>query len=259
MTTIDWETLNAYVDRELAPADAARVAAAAARDPSIAARVASLSALKAETSALPPPAVAPPFGVSSAAKTQPRWRPIAIAASAALLIGAGALASLQWPAAGADPLAETVTAERPWLTGERAAQPASGVQVAVEAGASDGLPDLSAADLRLAYLSADPTADGRRGLFAGYLGPHGCRLGLWIGRSDATSALRAVQDVGDVRIRGWATGGVAYALMSRGMDPARLDRFAAVIAEIVGREHKLGDDLRVALQDAARTGGACSG
>ena len=259
MTTIDWETLNAYVDRELAPADATRVAAAAARDPSIAARVASLSALKAEMTALPQPEVAPPFALSSPAKTQPRWRSIAVAASVALLVGAGALASLQWRTSGADLLVEIVSAERPWLTGERAAQPASGVRVAVDASASDGLPDLSAADLRLAYLSADPVADGRRGLFAGYLGPHGCRLGLWIGRSDATAASRAVRDVGDVKVRGWAADGVAYALMSRAMDPARLDRFAAVIAEIVGREHNLGDDLRVALRDAARTGGACSG
>lgn len=260
MTTVDWEMLNAYVDRELAPADAARVAAAAARDPSIAARVASLSALKAGAASVPQPADSPPLPQLLRAKTAIGWRPMAIAASVALLVAAGGATLLQRPRSGADPIAATIAAERAWLTGERTEMPASGgVTVAVAAGASDSLPDLSAAELKLAYLAADPVADARRGLFAGFLGPHGCRLGLWIGRSAGGDAQPTPRDVGDVRVRQWSDEGVAYALMSRGMDPERLDRFAGVIAEIVKGKHQLDDGLQVALQDAASTGAACSG
>ncbi|WP_020179902.1 hypothetical protein [Methylopila sp. M107] len=259
MTTIDWETLNAYVDRELAPADAARVAAAAARDPSIAARVASLAALKAGAAAVAAPDDAPEIPIPPRKPYAVGWRPIAIAASVALLAAAGAATWPQRPHFDADPIVGAVAAERTWLTGAQTDAPAAGVRVAVAAGASDSLPDLSAADLRLAYLAADPAADRPRGLFAGYVGPKGCRLGLWIGPGEEAETLPAARDVGDVMVRSWSADGRAYALMSRGMDARRLDRFAAVVSEIARRGRRVDDGLRLALLDASRTGAACVG
>ncbi|MFC3692542.1 anti-sigma factor [Chenggangzhangella methanolivorans] len=258
MTTIGWDEINAYVDRELDASASAAVAAAIARDPSLAARVATLSKLKAEAVGLPAPTEAPPFPARPAGRRPvASWRPLALAASIALLLAAGAGAWLS-RAPGADPLAATVAAERGWLAGATPEASGAGVRVAVETGASSSLPDLSAAELRLAYLAADPVSDGRRGLFAGYVGPHGCRLGLWIGRGAARSAPEAV-DVGDVRVRRWSADGASYALMSRGMDPLRLDRFAAVIADLASPGRTLDDGLRIALKEASTSGGACTG
>lgn len=50
---MSWERLNAYVDGELAPADAAAVASAVAQDPGLARRVATLARLKANVTGLP--------------------------------------------------------------------------------------------------------------------------------------------------------------------------------------------------------------
>lgn len=261
MTMMDWEKLNAYVDRELDAVDAAGVAAAIARDPALAARVATIARLKAGAGAIEAPIDFPvmPTRTGGRARPGPKWRPIAIAASIAGLIaiaGAGFLSRASDPI---DAVAATAAAERDWLSGGPAETPASGVQVAVETGASDRLPDLSPADLRLAYLAADPKSNGRSGLFAGYVGPHGCRLGLWIGRAPSDGAAPSAREFGDVMVRTWSSDGAAYALMSRGMDATRLDRFALVIAEIVRSDHRMTDDLRLALKDASHAGEACMG
>lgn len=258
MTTVGWDEINAYVDRELDASTAASVAAAIARDPSLAARVATISKLKAESISLPVAEGAPAIPVRSRQRRlAASWRPVAMAASIALLFAVGTAAWLL-RASGADPLATTVAAERDWLSGATPEASGAGVRIAVQTGASDSLPDLSAAELRLAYLAADPVSDGRRGLFAGYVGPHGCRLGLWIGRGTGHST-PAAADVDDVRVRRWSADGASYALMSRGMDTSRLDRFAAVVADLASPGRTLDDGLRVALKEASVTGGACSG
>lgn len=257
MKTIGWNELNAYVDRELGAADAAEVAAAIARDPSLAARVATLSRLKAETSATPAPEDVPLFAVPRASR-RPRsfWRPAAIAASIALLAAVG-VGAWNMRAPVADPIAATVSAERAWLAGEGQAAPASGLQVAVTQAAEGGLPDLSAADLKLVYLATDPAAEGRRGVFAGYLGPRGCRLGLWIGRSGEEGP--AARDLGPVRVRTWSDGPRAYALMSRTVDLDRLTRMSVAVADLIHAGQRPDERLRLALRDAAKAGAPCVG
>ena len=257
MKTIGWNELNAYVDRELGAAEAAEVAAAIARDPSLAARVATLSRLKAEASAEPAPNDAPPLAARRLApRARSRWTPAAIAASIALVaaVGVGAL-SLRSPAA--DPVAATVSAERAWLSGAAQAGPASGVQIAVAQAAEGGLPDLSAAELKLVYLATDPVEDGRRGVFAGYVGPRGCRLGLWIGRSGEEGP--ASRDLGPVRIRAWTDGPRAYALMSQTVDLDRLTRMSVAVADLIRAGRRSDERLRLALREAAKTGAPCVG
>ena len=260
MKTIGWDELNAYVDRELGAADAAEVAAAIARDPSLAARVATLSRLKAETVASSAPQDVPPLVIERFVRRRPlsRWKPAAIAASIALIaaVGVGAW-SLRAPAV--DPVAATVSAERAWLAGEGQSAAGPGLQVAVASVSEGGLPDLSSADLRLVYLAADPGAEGRRGVFAGYVGPRGCRLGLWIGRTAEGGRAAAGRDLDGVTIRTWSDGGRAFALMSRTVDPDRLTRISAVVADLVRAGPRADDRLRVALREAAKSGAPCVG
>lgn len=260
MTTISWETLNAYVDRELDAPAAAEVAAAMAIDPSLAARVATISRLKAAASTMPAPEGAPviPAG-GRGARARFGWRKIAAAASIALLVAAGGSAAWLAMAPDADPVSATIAAERGWLAGVVAEGARAGVRVSVDHSATDSLPDLSSAGLRLAYLATDPGSAAPRGLFAGYLGPNGCRLGLWIGRGSAAPVRPERRDLGDVGVRRWSAGGVDYALISRGMDARRLDGFATAVADLVGRPGGPDDRLRTALKDAAGTGAACIG
>jgi anti-sigma factor RsiW len=257
--TIGWDRINAYVDRELDAAEAAAVASAIARDPSLGARVATLSKLKAEAAGLPAPDGAPPVALcSGGGRRVTRWRPLAMAAFVAFVFIVGGAAWLA-RAPAADPLAATVAAERTWLSGATPETSGDGVRVAVETRANDTLPDLSAAGLRLAYLAAAPGSIDRRGVFAGYVGPNGCRLGLWVGHGTTGPAGLERVEVDGVGVRRWSADGARYALISRGMDARRLDRFAAIVADIVGRAEQPDERLRTALRDAAGVGAACAG
>lgn len=253
---ISWDRLSAYVDDELSPGEAADVAAAVARDPRLAEQVATLSRLRAVTRRLPPEAPPP-------ALVLPRRRRAVAPPLAAALVLAGCIGLLAWrlatPAAAPDAgLAAAAAAHRHWIEERSGEAPAGRIQVDLAAARSRHLPDLGASALDLAYLSLDPTSR-EGGLLAGYRGPHGCRVGLWMApHARHWGEAPATADRYGLRIRAWSTAQADYALLSRGMDPARLDRLAGVVARLTRERQAPGEELVAALRDVPNIGRPCS-
>ncbi len=261
LATPDWQTLNAYVDGELAPAEAAAVAAALAREPELAARVASLSRLKAWSSNLAPDEAPPPPFPPAAPERGPR--PLALALGAAALGAAALLLALAaawfWPFTTPPAeawLEKAVTAHLAWL--KQPADPSGGpIDAALEPGLTEGIPDLTEAHLTLVYVNLVPGSAEGHGLQLGYRGIHGCRVSLWIaeavaGIGESPTAL-ARQGVAGY---GWRVGGTGFALLARGMDPDRLRLLAEVVARLT-REAP-DEQTRIALQQTTVVGAPCA-
>ncbi|ADH90541.1 putative transmembrane anti-sigma factor [Ancylobacter novellus DSM 506] len=255
---ISWEVLNAYVDEELSPHAAAEVAAAVARDPATAARVATLARLRSTVRALPAGEDAPPPLLPGRARAFSR-RPMALAASVgALLVLAGALVWHLDAFAPKEPLlGEAIAAHRQWLS-QTPPAPGGRIPVNLSSHQAEGLPNLSMALLQLSYISVDPAMRDGGGLLAGYRGPHGCRLGLWIGpHSGRWSATPSRSDRDGLHIRAWSSDRADYALLSRGMDPERLDWLADIVAHMTLRGPGAEDERIAALRAIPGIGQPC--
>lgn len=255
---LSWTTLNAYVDGELKPDVAAKVAAALADDREAAARVATLTKLRATVKAASPVPVPPPLVLPQARPPMTRWLPWTAAACFALLIGAASLGIAYRQSPGSS-LSAAVAAHQSWLAQSPAsAAPRLGVELAgAEAGA---LPDLSLASLRLVHLSLDPAGRGGGGMLAGYVGPNGCRVGLWIAPVEEALPLHpAVQDRDGLAIRVWHDERASYAVLGRGIDAARLDGIAALVARITRDEPGVPREQVAVLAEARSVGPACLG
>jgi len=253
---VSWDKLNAYIDDELSPGDAADVAAAVARNPRLAERVATLSRLRAVARRLPPEAEPPAFILPRRRRMRVAL-PLAAALALAACLGFFAL-RLSGPATAPDGgLAAAVAAHRHWIEGRQAEALDQRIRVDLAAAQSGHLPDLRASALELTYLSLDPTSR-EGGVLAGYRGPHGCRLGLWMApRSRGWGEPPAKSDRDGLRIRAWSTTEADYALLSRGMDPERLDRLADVIAKLTRQKQAPTDEQVAALRDVPNIGQPC--
>lgn len=257
---ITWDVLNAYVDGELDRVMSARVAAAAAQDTTLAARIATLSKLKASTPGSgilahqipPPPAVAKRRHLVS-------WRTYAIAAGLTLILAAGILTQeYRVPKAEDLWLAGALAAQRQWISStSQSASPDRPIVTIGAATAARAL-DLSDADLKLVYAATMPPVAGSGAMFLGYRGPHGCMVGLWIGapQNSMDSAPKTL-DAGDIRVRAWHDQVTGYALLSEGMDPARIDRLAEAVARLTDPGQIVDDSIHTALREVTRTGLAC--
>lgn len=255
--TISWVTLNAYVDGELEPDEAARVAAALVRDRTASAQVATLTRLRAAVKAAPLPERAPAFALPR--RRTPAFRLAHIAAAALVVLGIGA-AALGWQGrhSADQPLAAAVAAHRLWLA-RSPSEPAQRLGVELAGADVDALPDLSLASLRLVHLSLDPSGRRGGGVLAGYLGPNGCRVGLWIAPGDATLPTQpAVHDRDGLAIRAWRGEHASYALIGRGIDPARLDGIASLVARITRDRQSVPREQVAALAEARSVGPACA-
>lgn len=253
--TIPWERLNAYVDGELGPAEAAEVAAAIARDMELAARVATLTRLKAATSSLPPQHGAPPAPRPRA----PRRRSFALPVAASLvLVILAAIAGWSWSSSsqrGDRWLAQAAASHQAWIEGTAPSQAPSQILAALTAGDIVHIPDLSDAHLSLVHLSAQPEAGS---VFLGYRGIHGCRVGLWIGGAPSGLGPQPTPvESGNIAGYAWRFGETGYALLAHGMDPSRLKLLAETVAKITGRDNVLDQEIRAALHNTTETGAPC--
>lgn len=255
---LSWTMLNAYVDGELEPDQAAKVAAALADDREAAAQVATLTRLRATVKAASPVPAPPPLALPRARPRMSRWASWAAAACLALVVGATSL-GIGLRTADNSSLSAAIAAHQLWLTQSAPGTPPRlGVELAgAEAGA---LPDLSLAALRLVHLSLDPAGRLGGGMLAGYVGPNGCRVGLWIAPVEAALPSQpAVQDRDGLAIRAWRGERASYALLGRGIDPARLDGIAALVARITRDEPGVPREQVAALAEARSVGPACVG
>lgn len=250
----DFETLNAFVDNELDADQRAEVLAQAARDPALARELAALSRLKAtlaqsiDTPELDLPATAAPR----------RWRRVAMAASVALIVAAGAvfgLARLSGDTA-LDP-AWALSAHASWA--ERPGSP-GGVGRALAAAAAPGLylPDLSAAKLSIAHVGHAEGPAGGRATVVGYVGTRGCKVSLIIFPAAETAAT-PMERIDRAPLLGyaWRVGRHGYAVVAEGMPEARLSLVAAGIREASLKRRPVGDDTRTALAESRAKSPPC--
>lgn len=255
---ISWATLNAYVDGELTPDAAAKVAAALVVDREAAAQVATLTRLRAAVRVAEPREQAPPFAL-------PRPRPRRLsgrawAATALVVVFAGLAAiGLMRAQPSQAPVASAITAHRLWLS-QPAEKQKPGAGVAVAGADLGSLPDLSLASLTLAHLAIDLSGPVSGGMLAGYIGPNGCRVGLWIAPVDQALPTRpAVRDRDGLSIRAWRGRHASYALLGRGIDKGRIDGIASLVARITEGERGILNDQIAALAEARSSRPACTG
>lgn len=257
--TITWEALNAYVDNELAPEAAAEVAAAIARDPALAARVATLSRLRATMRSMPPEMAAPAFGLPARRPATPTR----FAALAATFVLVAALSAATWhlltTAPDVAPLSAAIAAHRAWLADAKTDQ-GGRLQVEMAGVSASALPDLTLASLKLVRLSLDPAIRQGGGALAGYVGPNGCKISLWIAPDHGPARPQPVaQDREGLQIRSWSVNQTDYALLGRGIDSLRLDRIAALVARLTQPDRIVSQDQIAALDEARSVGAACTG
>ena len=256
--TITWAILNAYVDQELAPRRAALVADAVARDHGLAARVATLSKLRATAREMPPASHAPPPLALRTFAGFWSLRVMAVAASILLAVVLGSTLLWRGPAGenASRDAADAIHLE--WLSDQSLPPKDAPIEFALASRFMGTLPDLSAANLRLVFLSAEPVVEGH-GVFGGYVGPHGCRLGLSITPSrGGDTTIREGREPGGMLIRAWRSDGAEYAIMSHSMDPDRLDRLALIVAELVRQRGPTTDEQEIALRATETVGKACA-
>jgi hypothetical protein len=117
------------------------------------------------------------------------------------------------------------------------------------------VPDLAEAGLHPVWVDATDDA----ALFVGYIGVHGCRLGLWVGRpaGGAPSDLASLT-LATLTAYAWQADGRAYVVVARGMDGDRLSLLAHTVERLTRQGERLDDETRTALRAAPLTGSACA-
>jgi anti-sigma factor RsiW len=260
----DWATLNAYVDGELHPGEAARVARAVASDRTVADATATIARLKAAvhetlepgTCALPP---APPR----------RFARHALAACIAGLAVATALLWYPFASEEAPPawLGAAWAAHDSWAGLHASGTPnpdADAGQVLVafnRLGADAYLPDLTAAKLVLNWVK--PVRLGERqanAMHLGYRGTRGCQVSLFI-LSSGQDLPRVITAFGSGARRSyaWRNPSHGYLLMADGMDRARFDLIARTLQEATRTRAPFGPEVRSALRASREASTACVG
>ncbi len=257
---IDDIELNAYVDGELPPDQAAALARRAAAEPDLAQRIARLHRIKAAVASTVDAATQSAADrltlLPEQARRRPRavargdrrgWRAALVAATLVLGLTVGGAAMLRQPGPGAAP-DPALALHDAWATG---------------GGGRGG--DLPAAEAP-AWLTSVIAATGlqlvhsasleARGLPAGmhyaFVGSNDCRLSLFEMRAtDPQQGALTLQVEGDLRSARWQAGGHDYMVLARNMDAARFATIAAALGEAAAS--RAGPDAeRLALLTAAR-------
>lgn len=256
----DWQEINAYVDGELDADSAARIAESAASDPRLAARIAELTRLKAANFAA---LDVGPIGDLPSLKGRSRSRsvrPAAWAATVLLVLAAGIGAAIHLTAADApgDLRSIAMAKHAAWLEREAEGSSSDAAGIAVAGSVPlEGVPDLSG--LRLWVSDVTVSAEEAAGLFVGYSGARGCRLGLWIGAASGNVPETPVEEAGDVRMAVWRVGETAYALVAEGMAPDRFDLAVDLVEEFSRRSDGVAHDDTVIARNDRGASAPCIG
>ncbi|MBM3490565.1 MAG: hypothetical protein FJX68_08950 [Alphaproteobacteria bacterium] len=245
----DWPRLNAYVDGELDAGERAEVAAAAARDRAVAQALATLSQLKAATQEAFAAQEPPPFLPRRGIERRWLWPTLVASLMAAVLLAGHHFRSSM------DDAASTLDRHRAWTAMPPAAV-AGGDKLAVAFDRRLGhlvVPDLEAVGLRLVHLAIAST--GQPSLHAGYAGPRGCRLSVFVGTDPRLPETAAPPPGSALRSASWTVAGTTYLAIAEGMPTAR---FAAVVALLRAASAPPQGDRVPALGDAIREARAAS-
>lgn len=245
------ETLSAYVDGELTPAEAADVARAAAQDRAIAAQIASLREMKAAIADLMP-------AVTLQMPEKPKRGPFALpamaaAASLAAMLILGVLLYGHVDQRPGTPLATLFeTHHRDW-TFDRA-KPESGLARVDYVGSQPEILDLSAA--QLAFAGRESFVHGGRTLDRlGYEGTRGCRLSLFKIPQEVEIAADAFPPPLHARV--WTSGENSFLLMAQGMASRRFEELATVIEKAIRSQRPFDAETRQQLARARAASRPC--
>lgn len=235
-----WEQLNAYVDGELPPETASRLAAAAAEDVELAKTIATLSELKAASHRAldfeddDAPAL-PPLPAGRRRATGWKW-PCALAASLLTLAVASTAVwfGLQdgggentWITAAQKQHQEWINSESKVRASDQSAMQnilmtsEDIVEVSIE-GTTGYAPSLAPAGMRITRFSSQRDESGEF-FFVGYLGRNGCQLSLTITKAleSQPEALSLEWQENDKALASWRVEDTAYAAVAQGMDRQR--------------------------------------
>lgn len=249
------ETLNAYVDRELPPAEAARVARTAAMDPQIARQIATLHELRAGVAAMTPDSVV--FTADRSAPPERRARAGLAAALAALVLtfGAGWWSAPERaaPPAATAPLALMVAEYDAWHEGD----------VAPVLPRDIASPRMTAlmeeTGLELVLEDRLEFADGSELRHAGFLGKRDCRISLFEMARDAAGSAHpafALHAPANILQASWDSAETRHVLIARDMDRVRFATIAEALREATVSQDA-DDEALVAKLSSARQ--SCTG
>ena len=255
----DWQTLNAYVDGELDPAAAGRVAEAAGSDPAVASQIAALYRLK----GIAPSAVPSPSGDAMTGVARPRRRaPLAaIGALAAALIVSAGLWSVQAPrkAPSLPPAAMQVARDlhEKWLkTGPPDTSAAKMLTALSDFGSMPSIPDLGGTGLTVGFV-ANTISRSHRILQVGYRGQHGCHLSMFVFHDIGFDRTPKEVAKGKILAYGWQARELGYLLFAEGMDRSRFDLIGREVEKTTRRGRPLDQRDQTRLAENRRESASC--
>ncbi len=267
----DWEALNAYVDGELAPNEAASVARDIAQDPGTAETAATLSCLKsALLEQADPPGDFELLPPTATDRKPPFWRAAHTAATAAALVICMAASALwHWDTSRDDTAdiqrtawhQEAIDIHRDWIanrTNER--PPALNIPATAALTAPDlRIPDLSDSGLTPVLLQAEAHLGSMTGYRVGYGGTRGCRISFFVlqGDGEIPAHLKA-RNEGAPQALAWHHDQAHYLLLAEGMAEARFDLIARTLRNVTADWRPLTPEIRTALQQNRATSAPCT-
>jgi len=238
------ETINAYVDGELAPHEAARVAEEIATDPQLAAMVAKLHAMKSTVSVA--------FNtqeVIAIAQRKPLVAQSVVGAVAACLlvavIGGGIWYSVAQRSSN-KVVAAAMLQHDNWVAEY---QVASSPLIKASALVT---PDLTPAGLTLAGVQKNIKLGLTSAQRYAYVGSRGCKLSLFV--SSQNNAFEGLGNLArpDALIVKWAVANRSFLLVSRKMNPQRFKTIAKALEAATAREVALDEPMRYALMQSRK-------
>lgn len=232
--------LNAFVDGELPPVEAARIADVIAKEPAVARRVAHLHQMKAALSAMSDDLVLPEPPLPRHETQRRFWGAGALVAGCALLL------AMLWSAPVSAPTAQDSKMSL-------MAQHDQWVSMGVERADFDFPvrfewlgPLMHAGGLQLVYHSQSEETQ-----HFGFKGANACRLSLFVSNTQAPASPLQLSLTERVQHAQWHIGTYAFEMIARDMAPAR---FATVATSLHrgSQDYAADEALQVALLQAAR-------
>jgi len=252
---VPFDLLSAYVDGELSPQEAARVARQVATDPELAGQLATLQELRAQVAGLAPDvvmlpqynAVLPPRGARLS-----RLRSLAAAISLIAVLAGGLFwAAGQRPADEADSsrvIARLIESHDAWRGngGDRL--------LPVGIASPRTMAMMAATGLSLVHeevLQVGPGIDVRH---SGYLGANGCRVSLFelpaVAQAPDGQGILELGQGAELLSASWQVGATRFVMIARKMDAVRFATIASSIRSAMDAHHTDESDLMAALEGA---------
>jgi anti-sigma factor RsiW len=226
---VEFSSLSAYVDGELDPTEASRVAKMISSNESLARRVAQLAAMKASVAAM---------GSEVIVVTVPKRRTILFGPVFGTCFGAAVMAvtviGLRPDAGSIDgdaALSQAAALHADWLSSESA-----GVAAPLAAATDPILDGLAAAGLSPVRFQPSLLINGQRASHTGFVGRQGCRLSLFRIESVGVPQGLALNISDRVAQASWSNGVTRTVMVARGMAEARFIEIAAFLSSTGGTE-----------------------